>query len=356
MTPHRMTKVTLLILLTAAAVAIGFVLGRGDSDSTGYEAGTAMPSLRILGMIPPFMLTDQSGNAFGLDDLRGQAWVASFIFTRCPAACPMVMSNKVRLRDALRDDATLDAVSLVSFTVDPAHDTAEVLQRYALGMGAAPDRWRFLTGTRDQIWQLSRDGFKLAVADTPDEGQGPITHSSKLVLVDGGGRVRGYYDGLDEGSVKSVVRDLTRLRDAPNPAPPARLGDSRPGNMETRDIVIGPARLRLDGFVSLETTNDESMLTTKPFKFAGDHLRINTDARDGELAVEILEYDNKYHSIDVTPIKGFTRSECIPFKGDKIRHTIAWKQGSKLDSLKGKTIKLKFYLRHAKLYSFQFGN
>jgi len=224
MTLHRMTKATLLILLVVAAAAIGFLLGRGDSEPTGDESKISLsplatdvtkisPPLRILGTVPPFVLTDQFENAFGLDDLRGQAWVASFIFTRCPAACPMVMSNKVRLRDALRDDVTLDTVPLVSFTVDPDHDTAEVLQRYAFGMGAEPDRWRFLTGTRDQIWQLSRDGFKLAVAETPDEGQGPITHSSKLVLVDGGGRVRGYYDGLDGGSVKSVVRDLARLRD-----------------------------------------------------------------------------------------------------------------------------------------------
>lgn len=228
MTLHRMTKATLLILLVTAAAAMGFLLGRGDSEPAGDEskislsppatdAAKASAPLRILGTVPPFVLTDQLGNAFGLDDLRGHAWVASFIFTRCPAACPMVMSNKVRLRNVLRDDANLDTIPLVSFTVDPDHDTAEVLQRYALGMGADPGRWRFLTGTRDQIWQLSRDGFKLAVAETPDEGQGPITHSSKLVLVDGGGRVRGYYDGLDEGSVKSVVHDLARLRDEPAP-------------------------------------------------------------------------------------------------------------------------------------------
>ena len=221
MTHGHMLKATLLILLVAVAVTFGFMLGRGETSSTGAEAGggTARPMspLRVIATIPSFTLTDQSGNKFGLDDLRGNCWVASFIFTRCPAACPMLRSNKSRQRNALRRDPACDTVQLVSFTVDPDHDTTEVLQRYAQGIGADPARWRFLTGTREQIWRLSRDGFKLAVEETPDATQGPITHSSYLVLVDRGGRIRGLHDGLDETSVDNVVQDLKRLLKEPAP-------------------------------------------------------------------------------------------------------------------------------------------
>ena len=135
---------------------------------------------------------------------------------------------------------------------------------------------------------------------------------------------------------------------APNPMPALPSGTNAEAN------AVGLSKLRLDGFVSLEADMEEGVLTTKPFKFKGDRLEINADAEGGELAVEILEYRNMYRSIDVTPIDGFTRAECVTFKGNNVRHTMAWTGGSDLASLKGQTIKLKFHLRNAKLYSFQF--
>ncbi len=135
---------------------------------------------------------------------------------------------------------------------------------------------------------------------------------------------------------------------APNPMPPLPSGTNPVNN------AVALSKLRLDGFVSLEADNETGVLTTKPFKFNGDSLVVNADADDGELAVEILEYKNMYGSVDVTLIGGFTRAECVAFKGNNVRHTMAWKSGSELGSLEDKTIKLKFYLRRAKLYSFQF--
>jgi len=121
-----------------------------------------------------------------------------------------------------------------------------------------------------------------------------------------------------------------------------------------RQSSIGLAKLRLDGFVCIEAGDEEGVLTTKPFKFKGNKLVINADATGGELNVEILEYKNMYHSLEVDPIPGFTRDECIALKENEIRHTATWKNGSDLTTLQGKTIKLKFNIRHAKLYSFQF--
>jgi len=163
----------------------------------------------VLGQVPAFSLTNRDGRSIGLADLAGAPWVADFIFTRCPASCPLMTARMARLNRELPDDL---AVRLVSISVDPEHDTPQVLQRYAESF-KAPDRWLFLTGGKQEIYQLSRKGFKLGIEIPPPSAPGgppvePILHSTRFVLVDGEGRIRGYYDGFDEDSMKKLRRDL----------------------------------------------------------------------------------------------------------------------------------------------------
>lgn len=103
------------------------------------------------------------------------------------------------------------ATVFVSFTVDPGHDTPEVLTRYAQRAGASGE-WLFATGPREALYSLSTGGFKLAAMEVPPGerqagGDGPFLHSSKFVLVDSHGRVRGYYDSGDEDAVRRLVGD-----------------------------------------------------------------------------------------------------------------------------------------------------
>jgi protein SCO1/2 len=159
--------------------------------------------------VPAFSLTNRDGRTVRLQDLRGRPWIADFVFTRCPASCPMMTARMAKLERELPDD--LD-VPLVSFSVDPEHDTPEVLQRYAESY-KAPARWLFLTGGKEEMYRLSRQGFKLGIdiPSPPPPGAPaaePILHSTRFVLVDGQGRIRGYYDGFDEESMKKLVRDL----------------------------------------------------------------------------------------------------------------------------------------------------
>jgi len=102
-------------------------------------------------------------------------------------------------------------VRLVSFSVDPTRDTPEVLREYATRAGARPG-WLFVTGPRDAVAALLRDGFHVAFADDGPPSA-PITHSDRFVLVDGELRIRGYYHGSDEADVARLVRDTTALRD-----------------------------------------------------------------------------------------------------------------------------------------------
>src|SRR5213594_2092334 len=101
-------------------------------------------------------------------------------------------------------------VQLVSFSVDPEKDTPEVLRSYAERLQAEPGRWDFLTGPKSAIYKLSHDGFKLAVSDGSD-AQGIPVHSTRMVLVDRHGQIRGYYDATEADAVTKLVADANHL-------------------------------------------------------------------------------------------------------------------------------------------------
>lgn len=165
------------------------------------------PALPDLGVVPAFELIDQHGEAVALKDLAGRLWIADFIFTRCPTTCPIQTAMMKQLQGRLESKAYWPDMRLVSFTVDPGYDRPDVLAEYAKAAGADQDHWIFVTGTRDAIWDLSNEGFKLAAGE-PAEGDGPLFHSTKFVLVDALGRIRGYYDGVTEEGITELVADL----------------------------------------------------------------------------------------------------------------------------------------------------
>lgn len=166
--------------------------------------------LPVLSTVPDFTLTERSGQPFGLNDLRGQVWVADFIFTNCAGTCPIMTTAMTEIqKTALAEE--FDDVKLVSITVDPERDTLEVLQRFANGYGALQGRWYFLTGDGAAIQQLANKGFLLSAATSGGPAEEPIIHSNRFVLVDRQGRIRGYYDGTEEESVAQLLKDLKKL-------------------------------------------------------------------------------------------------------------------------------------------------
>lgn len=165
----------------------------------------ATEELPVLGRVPEFSLTDQHGRAVTRADLDGESWIADFIFTHCAGQCPMMSERMRAVQEALKGVP----VRLVSFTVDPDNDTPQILASYAMHYGAG-ERWRFLTGEREAIWRLAREGFRVGVEDggTVEE---PVTHSIRLILVDARGGIRGYYDATDEAAVARLIRDAKRI-------------------------------------------------------------------------------------------------------------------------------------------------
>ena len=140
--------------------------------------------LPVIATLPRFELLDQRGVAFGSKDLDGRVWVASFICTRCATVCPLVTATMARVQGRTRQ--LFPDFHLVSFSVDPDHDTPARLAEYARAHHASPRAWTFVTGT-------------------PADG---MFHTSRLALVDREGRVRGYYDSTEEHDVDRLMRDV----------------------------------------------------------------------------------------------------------------------------------------------------
>ncbi|MCC6849795.1 MAG: SCO family protein [Deltaproteobacteria bacterium] len=154
----------------------------------------------VLGALPAFALVDAAGEPFGTTELAGKVWIASFFFTSCPSVCPLLMARMAELQRRLGEAGIGTAdVRLVSITVDPERDTPEALRAAAPRYGVDPARWTLLTGPRPRLHELLVSGFKVPGLDAGALANGDIPHTMKLVLVDGGGRVRGYYDADDRG-------------------------------------------------------------------------------------------------------------------------------------------------------------
>lgn len=109
--------------------------------------------------------------------------------------------------------------------------------------------------------------------------------------------------------------------------------------------ACGLAKLRLDGFVSIDAGKTEGSILTKPFTCTDENLIVNADANGGSLVVEILDADGK-------PISGFGKEECEALSDDNIRHPVKWKERQNLTGLQGSVIQLKFHLTKAKIFSF----
>jgi protein SCO1 len=165
------------------------------------------PELPKLYPVPDFSLTDQTDETVTLRELKGKVWVADFIFTNCGGTCPIMTDKMQKLQEVLPAD-----VRMVSFTVDPARDTPKALAAYAAEHGASRDRWLFLTGEKQALYDICVKGFKLPVDEAGGTPAEPIAHSTRFVLVDKEGDVRGYYGGTEDAELARLASDAKRLR------------------------------------------------------------------------------------------------------------------------------------------------
>lgn len=189
------TFVWILVLIFILAAAGAFVINR---------ANISRSDIPILWEVPEFEFVERSGQAFGLDDMKGKLNVVDFIFTSCPDICPVMSARMSELYELY---SGFDIVRFVSISVDPERDTLETLQAYAEAWGVIDNRWVFLRAEIEDVVELSEDGFKLQAEDLP------MGHSNRFVLVDQNGMIRSYHDSFDDvalGALKKNIRELAR--------------------------------------------------------------------------------------------------------------------------------------------------
>lgn len=168
----------------------------------------------VLFSLPAWSMVDQDGEPFGSEQLEGQVYVAGFFFSRCQSICPPLLADMSKLAERY---ATYDRdVHVVALSVDPDHDTPEVLKATAALYGADFDHWTFVTGTRAGMKSLVEGGFKVAMGDVvrDEANMFEVAHTGKLALVDEAGGIRGYYSHDEVGRDEVYHRAQHVLREA----------------------------------------------------------------------------------------------------------------------------------------------
>ncbi len=155
--------------------------------------------------IPDFEFMSQTGEPVTNKDFEGKLYVADYFFTTCLGPCPRMSEQMSLLQKQLKDE---DRVMLLSHTVDPGYDNVEVLKAYGEIYDTNPDKWKLVTGSKEDLYRIAREeGYKLAVG-TGGGGDGDFIHSQKFVLVDRQRRIRGYYDGTDIKEIERLLNEI----------------------------------------------------------------------------------------------------------------------------------------------------
>lgn len=187
-------------IMALLAVVSWFALTRMQAESRTRPEDL----LADFGEVPDVTLTERSGGKVALSDLEGKIWIANFIFTSCGGSCLSMSSKMQDMQQSLRKAGD---VRLVSFTVDPENDTPEKLSTYADRYQADEEKWLFLTGGEEQMQELAKSSFHLTVEEGTDPNE-PIIHSTRFVLVDQEGHIRGYYNNEDRESHQKLLHDI----------------------------------------------------------------------------------------------------------------------------------------------------
>lgn len=215
----------LVVILVIPALVFIFLkfFGKNNFDLPYYfpvvnerDEVTIVKGDTVFNQIPSFKLLSQDGDTLSSEELKGKIFVTSFFFSRCGTICPPLNSNLSRVQENFKQE---DLLKLVSITVDPAHDSSQVLKAYSTKYGAIKGKWFFLTGDKTYIYNLAIKGFKLPTSDASEYDKGiksideTFIHSDKLLLIDSQGYFRGIYEGTNKDEINRLIVEIKVLLD-----------------------------------------------------------------------------------------------------------------------------------------------
>jgi protein SCO1 len=165
----------------------------------------------VIGTVTPFQLVDERGEPFTHEALRGHVSIVSFIFTRCDTICPVIAMKLERVQEKTFDVGR--KVKIVSFSVDPAHDTPARLTEFGKRYRADPERWRFVTGEPDKVLAVVEGPFMTSMMRLPDRPSGApdVAHGGYFLLVDPQLQIRGVYDSDRIHQLDDLLADARYL-------------------------------------------------------------------------------------------------------------------------------------------------
>ncbi|WP_214070471.1 SCO family protein [Mucilaginibacter sp. dw_454] len=156
--------------------------------------------------IPDFKTVNQYGDSISSKNLKGQIYVADFFFTTCPSICPVMAKNMLDVYNAYKNDKD---VKIISYTIDPKHDSVNVLKKYADKLGVAGNTWWFLQGKKEEIYKLSESYL---VRKPEEDAKQMFIHDGYFILIDKQKRIRGTYDGTVPDQVTHLIADIKTLK------------------------------------------------------------------------------------------------------------------------------------------------
>lgn len=201
-----MMKFLYLLILSSISILISCsdtkitglpILGRHEYIET--EAGTDT----VYHTIKPFAFVDQDSSIITNNTYANKIYVSDFFFTSCPSICPLMKVQMLRVYEKYKNNPE---VGILSHTIDPEYDNVERLNDYAKRLDVTSDKWHFVTGIKDTIYNIAQTSYYIGVRD-----DGSFEHSGKFVLVDKQKRIRGVYDGTDEEAVDRLLKDMDVL-------------------------------------------------------------------------------------------------------------------------------------------------
>lgn len=213
------------IILIFGIYAIPKIVGRfqnneivkGDRLDKVSNSSSAVEKLTKIGPAPKFELLNQDNIKVSNETYKGKVYVLEFFFSTCPTICPKMNQSMLQIEKTFFGNPNF---GIVSITIDPEHDTSEVLKEHRELLGVKSSNWNFLTGDKNYIFDLSNKGFNLYAGEN-NKAKGGFEHSGLFALIDKNGDIRCrkddfgnpilYYDGLEKKGVRDIQQDIAIL-------------------------------------------------------------------------------------------------------------------------------------------------
>lgn len=197
----------LVFVLPAAAYALVNLYEKKFQQLPVYGPVKEVNGEKVKSVVGDFAFINQNGNVISNKIWNNKVVVANFFFSHCPVICPKMTKNLKKVQDEYLED---NNVIISSFTVDPERDSAVQLKVFAQRFNINSSKWQLFTGDKKEIYRFARNEMMIVATDG-DGGSSDFIHSDKLVLIDKQKRIRGYYNGTNEGEVKQLIQDIKKI-------------------------------------------------------------------------------------------------------------------------------------------------